>query len=434
MATFDSSNHDIPTLVAKLADQRFDGYQPEQLARVVEQFRDGAGTTSITEAVEALRSISGALAGTEEALRTQLRALGVEWQSRAGDQASSVVAREAGFSAEATAKVDQAARMMFEQAEAFTRTRNKLPAPEDLRKAGSYDFGDTVFSLFGFETDHAADVRTAEEARAQAVDALNAYAHDSGGYLGATSTVEAPAPVDLLSAPGSGVVSGVGGAVPTVPDTSTTQAQGTKDVTPAVAPVDTPTPAMGVPAPGSAGVAAAGAAGARPGVTGPSGAVGAPAPGGRVAPGPGGAGPGGGSTGAGAAERGPSGGRAGGASPSAWGVRGGATGSAGGVGEQAGRGGAGAANRFTTGGIGGAARGGAGGAGGPGGAGGGAAGGAGGTGGGGAAGGAGGAPRGVPTAAEEALGKAAPPGPFRPRAPHPPPSDRGSRPCAGLRG
>ncbi|WP_435119408.1 PPE domain-containing protein [Amycolatopsis thermoflava] len=284
MATFDSSKYDIPTLVAKLRDQRFDGYQPEQLAQVVEKFRDGAGPSGITGAVEALKSISGALADTEEALRTQLKALGVEWQSRAAGQASSVVAREAGFSGEATAKVEQAAQIMYEQAEAFTRTRNKLPAPEDLRKAGGYTFGDTVFSLFGFETDHAADVRTAEEAKAQAVDALNAYAHDSGNYLGSTSTVDAPAPVSLLSAPGTGVVAGIGGSsapVPSLPDTAPTQAQGTKDVTPAR--VDTPTPPMGVPAAPAAGaapiagVAPTGAGGGttagRPASTAPTGSV-----------------------------------------------------------------------------------------------------------------------------------------------------------------
>ncbi|GAA3803092.1 PPE domain-containing protein [Amycolatopsis tucumanensis] len=294
MATFDSSKYDIPTLVAKLRDQRFDGYQPEQLAQVVEKFRDGAGPSGITGAVEALKSISGALADTEEALRTQLKALGVEWQSRAAGQASSVVAREAGFSGEATAKVEQAAQMMYEQAEAFTRTRNKLPAPEDLRKAGGYTFGDTVFSLFGFETDHAADVRTAEEAKAQAVDALNAYAHDSGNYLGSTSTVDAPAPVSLLSAPGTGVVAGIGGAsapVPSLPDTAPTQAQGTKDVTPAR--VDTPTPPMGVPAAPAAGASLAGVtpAGAGGGTT--AGRPAAPAPTGSVAGGsgsPGGAG------------------------------------------------------------------------------------------------------------------------------------------------
>ena len=261
MATFDSSKYDIPTLVAKLRDQRFDGYQPEQLAQVVEKFRDGAGPTSIAGAVDALKSVSGALADTEEALRTQLKALGVEWQSRAGGQASSVVARAAGFSGEATTKVEQAAQMMFEQAEAFTRTKNKLPTPEDLRKAGGYTFGDTVFSLFGFETDHAADIRTAGEAKAQAVDALNAYAHDSGTYLGSASTVDEPAPVDELSAPGSGLTPGIGGTsapVPSLPDGAPTRAQGATDVTPARA--DTPTPAIGIPAAGGAAAAYPGTA------------------------------------------------------------------------------------------------------------------------------------------------------------------------------
>nr|WP_279588974.1 PPE domain-containing protein [Amycolatopsis granulosa] len=264
-----------------MRDQRFDGYQPEQLAQVVEKFRDGPGPAGITTAVDALKSISAALAGTEEALRTQLKALGVDWESHAAGQASAVVAREAGFSGAATAKVEQAARMMFEQAEAFTRTRNKLPAPEDLRKAGGYTFGDSVFSIFGFETDHAADVRAAEEAKAQAVDALNAYAHDSGNYVGSASTVDAPEPISLVSAPGAGL-SPVTGASP-VPGTSVTQAQGTQDVPPVPPPgggpagvtgpagATGPAPFAGEPARpggGTAGTATAGAGEPGPGATG----------------------------------------------------------------------------------------------------------------------------------------------------------------------
>ncbi|MDQ0378425.1 PPE domain-containing protein [Amycolatopsis thermophila] len=422
MATFDSSKYDIPTLVAKLRDQRFDGYQPEQLAQVVEKFRDGAGPDGITGAVEALKSISGALADTEEALRTQLKALGVEWQSRAAGQASSVVAQQAGYSGAATSKVEQAAQMMFQQAEAFTRTRNKLPAPEDLRKAGGYSFADTAFSLFGFETDHAADVRTAEEARAQAVDALNAYAHDSGSYLGSASTLETPERVEVLSAPGSGVVPAVG-PVPSVPDTPTTVAQGTKDVRPAVAPAGPVTPPLGTPAgtTGGAGVTGAaaaaapgGAAGWAPGgTTGSGGAAGAGGSGGPgSAAGWGGAVESGGGGPAGAGRSGPGGSAPGGSggadraragSRPGWGVRGGGPGSPALAGDAA-LGGAGpaGASRFPA-----VAPGGAAGAPGSGPAGGAAPGSPGGGPGRPAAGGASaeGAPRGVPTGAEEALGK-----------------------------
>lgn len=267
MNTFDSSRYDIPTLVEKLRDQRFDGYDPESLALEVEKFRDGGGTASMGDAVDALKQVAGALSHTDTTLRDQLAALGVSWQSEAGGQASTVLADQAGFSADANTKVAQAAQLIFEQGEAFNRTKNKLPDPEALRQGDSgYTLGDTIFSLFGFETDHAASVKASIEAKAQAVDALNAYAHDSGNYLASSQPVEAPQSMNMLSSPGAAAASVAGPSiepvppVSSVPDPSPTIAAGAKDApvrtaAPVVAtapPAPTlaaaPTPPIGIPA------------------------------------------------------------------------------------------------------------------------------------------------------------------------------------------
>ena len=174
MTTFDSGQYDIPTLIGKLRDQRFDGYDSESLAQEVERFREGGGTASMGNAVNALKQVAGALSQTDQTLRDQLGALGVHWESTAGGQANTVLAQQAGFSDDANTKVSAAAQLIFEQGEAFNRTKNKLPDPDALRQGdGGYTLGDTVFSLFGFETDHAKDVRANLEARAQAVDALS---------------------------------------------------------------------------------------------------------------------------------------------------------------------------------------------------------------------------------------------------------------------
>lgn len=266
MNTFDSSRYDIPTLVEKLHDQRFDGYDPESLALEVEKFRNGGGTAGLADAVDALKQVAGALSHTDTTLREQLSALGVAWHSEAGGQASTVLAEHAGFSEDANTKVAQAAQLIFEQGEAFNRTKNKLPDPEALRQGdGGYTMTDTVFSLFGFETDHAASVRASTEAKAQAVDALNAYAHDSGNYLASSQPVEAPQSMNLLSAPGAAVES-VGGPtiepvppVSSVPDPLPTIAAGAKDAPVPTAPVagaapvtaaapGAPTPPIGIPA------------------------------------------------------------------------------------------------------------------------------------------------------------------------------------------
>ncbi|HVW44237.1 MAG TPA: hypothetical protein VHC18_23100 [Amycolatopsis sp.] len=276
MSTFDSGQYDIPTLIGKLRDQRFDGYGSEALAQEVEKFRDGGGTASMGDAVDALKQIATALAQTDKTLRDQLGAMGVHWQSAASGQASAVLAQQAGFSDDANSKVSAAAQLIFEQGEAFNRTKNKLPDPDALRQTdGGYTLGDTLFSLFGFETDHAKDVRAGLEARAQAVDALNAYAHDSGNYLASSEEVAEPDSLDVATGAGPDAVLAGAGAAQTLaapaPDISPTQAASAKDSFPVAqspapqprhAPVtDVATPPMGIPArqTGSAGSAPAAA-------------------------------------------------------------------------------------------------------------------------------------------------------------------------------
>ncbi|SFJ73176.1 hypothetical protein [Amycolatopsis sacchari] len=270
MSTFDSSRYDVPTLVEKLRDQRFDGYDAASLAAEVEKFRAGGGTAAMGDAVDALKRIAAALSETDTTLREQLGALGVSWQSKAGGQASTVLAGQAGFSADANTKVAEAAQLIFEQGEAFNRTKNKLPDPEALRQGdGHFTMADSFFSLFGFETDHAASVRQGLEAKAQAIDALNAYAHDSGNYLAASQPVEDPQSMDLHTSLGGGVESVAGPnltqvpPVSSVPDADPTIAAGAKDApvrnapahhapvaaaAPPPAAASAPTPPLGIPA------------------------------------------------------------------------------------------------------------------------------------------------------------------------------------------
>lgn len=277
MITFDSTRYDIPTLIEKLHDQRFDGYDPESLAQEVEKFRDGGGTGSMGEAVAALKKVATALAETDSNLRRQLAALGVVWQSKAGGQAGSVLAEQAGFSSEANQKVTQAAELIFQQGEAFNRTKNKLPDPDALRQGDNgFSLTDGLFSLFGFETDHAKAVRANMEARAQAVDALNGYAHDTGDILASSEPVAAPPETMDLAGPGSAAglmapppitpVPGPqvppGPSLPSGPDTAPTQAASAPATPVRIAPLHAPTaPATpvvyDVPTP-PAGVAMAG--------------------------------------------------------------------------------------------------------------------------------------------------------------------------------
>ncbi|QWF80822.1 hypothetical protein [Amycolatopsis sp. CA-230715] len=199
-----SDGIDVGALVARISDHRFDGYSYNMLADEVQAFRNGDGIGGISSAVDALKAVAGALDETDGTLRDQLGKLGVVWTSTAGGQAGVVLAEHAGFSHDATTKVNHAAEMIFAQGEAFNRTLHRLPETAALRTgAGSegYSFGDSVAGLFGFETDHANAVRQANEARQQTVDALNEYARSSGENLASTEEIGRP---ETLGLRGSG--------------------------------------------------------------------------------------------------------------------------------------------------------------------------------------------------------------------------------------
>ncbi|WP_328645388.1 hypothetical protein OHS58_35780 [Amycolatopsis sp. NBC_00348] len=248
-------------LAAGIQNHRFDGWTNTAIADQITRMITGDGTGSIGTAVDALKAVATALAHTDQTLRAQLLKLGVEWQSQAGGAASQVLTEQAGFSQDATTKVAHAAEMVFEQGEAFNRTKYKLPDAETVRKgAGGYTLGDgLLLSLIGFETDHARQVEAANNAKAQATQALNEYAQDSGTNLLSTQSLSDPESLKL-AAPGvtPGVLDVAGASVAVTPDGSVRPASDkVRSVhvdPPVVQPVshtvhaDPPTPVYGTPA------------------------------------------------------------------------------------------------------------------------------------------------------------------------------------------
>ncbi|MFF1606275.1 hypothetical protein ACFVYA_00735 [Amycolatopsis sp. NPDC058278] len=207
-------------LAAGIQNHRFDGWTNTAIADQITRMINGDGTGSIGTAVDALKAVATALAHTDQTLRAQLLKLGVEWQSQAGGAASQVFTEQAGFSQDATTKVAHAAEMVFEQGEAFNRTKYKLPDAETVRKgAGGFTLGDGLLSLIGFETDHARQVEAANDAKAQAQQALNEYAQQSGTNLLSTQSLSDPESLKL-AAPGvtPGVLDVAGAAVAVTPD------------------------------------------------------------------------------------------------------------------------------------------------------------------------------------------------------------------------
>ncbi|RSM34380.1 hypothetical protein DMA12_48540 [Amycolatopsis balhimycina DSM 5908] len=248
-------------LAAGIQNHRFDGWTNTAVATQITRMINGDGTGSIGTAVDALKAVATALAHTDQTLRAQLLKLGVEWQSQAGGAASQVFTEQAGFSQDATTKVAHAAEMVFEQGEAFNRTKYKLPDAETVRKgAGGYTLTDGVLlSLIGFETDHARQVEAANNAKAQATQALNEYAQESGTNLLSTQSLGDPESLKL-TAPGvtPGVLDVAGAAVQVTPDggvkPASDKVRSVHVDPPVVQPVshhvhaDPPTPAYGIAA------------------------------------------------------------------------------------------------------------------------------------------------------------------------------------------
>jgi len=147
--------------------------------------------------------------------------------------------------------------MLFAQGEAFNRTKYKLPdADTVLKGAGGYTVGDSLASLIGFETDHATQVDAAQNARSQALEALNDYAQQSGENLLSTETLSAPQTLTMTDPSGQKSVTDLAGSVIDVtPDGSVKPASASVQShyvePPVVQPVvnqqvDPPTPAYGI--------------------------------------------------------------------------------------------------------------------------------------------------------------------------------------------
>ncbi|SDX22584.1 hypothetical protein SAMN05421504_102726 [Amycolatopsis xylanica] len=249
---------DIAAVAETIRGNRFDGMTDNSLADEIDKFRRGPGIKSIGSAVDALKAVSGALADTDKTLRDELAKLGVEWQSQAGGQAGQVFAKEAGFSVDAKSKVDHASEQLFSQGEGFVRTLHKLPDSNVIRKgAGGFTLTDNLLSLIGFETDHVRDVSAALNARAQAVEAMNAYSVTSGDNLATTQVLSEPEGLRMGSGPTGPSPVDLGGAAvdvgpgPEVKESTKAAHISTTHKPPVVtAPSPgAPTPPIGVPAP-----------------------------------------------------------------------------------------------------------------------------------------------------------------------------------------
>ncbi|GAB2825680.1 PPE domain-containing protein [Lentzea nigeriaca] len=166
-----------------LNDWNFPGWSNEELAAEVKQLNSGQLAHKFAEASNALRNLSNSLERVDEELRTQLKALGIDWQGAAGDQAQEKTSVTAEGLSNANQTTVQNSDAMARQGESTSTARYSTPPEQDLRRDSEKNWVDKGASLIGIETDHAAEVEATNRARQQAIDSLNGYVRNSQGSL-----------------------------------------------------------------------------------------------------------------------------------------------------------------------------------------------------------------------------------------------------------
>jgi uncharacterized damage-inducible protein DinB len=167
----------------QLTDWNFDGWSNEQLASEVKKLSGSTMASRFSEASEALRSLANTLESVDQTIRDQLKALKIDWGGAAGEKShakTDVVAVGIDESSQAS---NQSSQAMGQQGESTSTARYSTPPEQDLRGDTEQNWKDKVGNFFGVETDHAAEVKQTNQARQQAIDALNGYVSNSQGSL-----------------------------------------------------------------------------------------------------------------------------------------------------------------------------------------------------------------------------------------------------------
>ncbi|MBB5806538.1 hypothetical protein F4560_006306 [Saccharothrix ecbatanensis] len=209
----------------EIKDFRFQGYDNPGLAALVEQFKSGDAAQKFSSASHALRQLAATLDETDETLRTELKKLGIDWQGAAGENAGQAVTVSADVATTGTEAAQQNSQATAVQGANHSQTRNSMPEPQKLRGDTDTNFMDDVGGFFGYETDHAQEVKATQAAREQTIRGLDQYTDASRDALNQYQGMNKPPQFDVTTAssvstpvapvvqPGGGVP-GVTGGLP----------------------------------------------------------------------------------------------------------------------------------------------------------------------------------------------------------------------------
>jgi hypothetical protein len=187
-------------MAPKLGDIRFDGFSNAELADQVHKLNQGQGAAALQPVIDTLHDIANDLTNTNTLLSNQLKKLGIDWQSQAGQGASEQMTSTVNYGDDSQYNITGTNNALTTQADSHTVAKS-APAPSTDTQKSTWD---NVTGFFGYQTDHAKQVEQAEADRQQAIQQLNAYQSNSQDALASTTPMSAPPNIGLTAQPVQG--------------------------------------------------------------------------------------------------------------------------------------------------------------------------------------------------------------------------------------
>ncbi|MEJ2854761.1 MULTISPECIES: hypothetical protein [unclassified Saccharothrix] len=262
----------------QLQDHRFQGFDNAGLMTLLQQFTESDAAQRFSTASHALRSLAATLEQVDESIRAELKKLGIDWVGAAGEHAGEKVTVHADVATSGTEAGQQNSKATAVQGDNYSDSRNGMPDASKLQGDTETSFWDDAGGFFGYETDHAKEVKETQAAREQVIRGFDQYVDASRDSLNQYQGMNKPPTFDVTTAssavatpvasvqqPGGGI-SQVPGGVPGAPAPGApapVPGGGSVNVPPqlpggstGVLPPSTPTPAPGAAPllPGKVGV------------------------------------------------------------------------------------------------------------------------------------------------------------------------------------
>jgi hypothetical protein len=183
-----------------LSDLRYAGWEYGALADEIDALRGGEGSGTLQNAMKALAVVAFGLAEAD-ALRSQLKEIGVSWEGAASEGGTSATENAAIYAENAVDPLSESAKGVGSQGETFHTTRNAAPDSGVLRGPTEESTVDQVAGFFGHTTDHAKQVKATNAAKQAAIDAMTGYQNNSSDALGQAQTLPVPPGMNINAQP-----------------------------------------------------------------------------------------------------------------------------------------------------------------------------------------------------------------------------------------